>query len=434
MGPPRVCLLPLAVALIWASTGLSVDVSLPRLGTSLLRMGWLDIAANIVLYVPLGIALRRSRFSICLAVSLVLCLGVETVQMFYPDRFTAGSDVVANVAGAALGYAGARWFGGDSAGGLDPFDLSARAGVFAVALFSVFMIVLAIPGRPSDFSTWDRECQLIVGDELTRDRPWQGSIDSVMIFDSCLGSDTIERVAQQGDAGLISIFSIRVSAALDSIRGLPLLEEPEKDAFFETLSSRRTLTILVWFKTETIAQGGPARIVGFSKSPWDQNFSLGQEGRELIFRLRTPTTTRGGYNPQNKSRNLLEAGKPTFVAATYDGRNTRVYVNGRQESRLNLRAHGRLSPFLSDSGLPAAATLLGAVLAIGIFGLTGCGMVGRRWLTGGAAGFAASALFIAAGGVGALPELIPLVPLFGVFGGLSAAAAVRCERPARPDM
>ncbi len=420
---PRVYLLPLVVALIWACTGLSVDVSLPRLGTNLWRMGWLDITANIVLYVPLGIALRRSRFLVCVAAALILSLCVETVQLFYPDRFTALSDVVANVAGATLGYAATRLFGGNSAGGLDPFDLGAGVGIFSVTLFFVFMVVLAIPGRPSDFSTWDRECQLIVGDELTRDRPWKGTIDRLMIFDSCFGADTIERVAQDGEVGGHAIFIAQAPMPMDSIRGLPLLDESAKDAFFDTLSARRTLTILVWFKTETNDQGGPARIVGFSKSPWDQNFSLGQEQRELIFRLRTPTTTAGGYNPQTKSRDLLEPNKRTFVAVTFDSRNTRVYVDGRQESRLNLCAHGRLSSFLSDSGLPAAATLLGAALAIGILGLSGCGMVWRRWLIGGAAGLAASVLFIAAGGVGALPELIPLVPLFGIFGGVSAAAA-----------
>ena len=172
-----VYMLPLAVAVIWACTGFSVEVAPPRLGGSLWRMGWLDIAANIVLYVPLGIALRRSRFLACIGAAMALSLAVESVQLFYPDRFTAGSDVIANVAGAALGYAMFRLIGSDSAGGLDPFELNTGVGAFSIVLFTVFLVVLTTPGRPSDFSTWDRECELIVGDELTRDRRWNGSID-----------------------------------------------------------------------------------------------------------------------------------------------------------------------------------------------------------------------------------------------------------------
>ncbi len=425
-----VYMLPLAVAVIWACTGFSVEVAPPRLGTDLWRMGWLDFAANIVLYVPLGIALRRSRFLVCVGAAMALSLAVESVQLFYPDRFTAGSDVIANVAGAALGYGMFRLFGSDSAGGLDPFELSTGVGVFSIALFTVFFVVLTIPGRPSDFSTWDRECELIVGDELTRDRQWNGSIDELVIFDWCLGADAIKRVRQSG-VGAVSgrpIYTMVTAVPLDSIRGVPLLNQSEKEAFFDTLLAHRALTILVWFETGTLGQGGPARIVGFSKSPWDQNFSLGQEGGELIFRLRTPTTTPGGFNPQTKTRNLLVPGEKTFAAATYDSRNTRVYVNGRRESRLNLRAHGKLSPFLSDSGLPATATLLGAVLAIGILGLqAGRRIMNRRWLIGGAAGLAGSVVFLIAGGAGAFPDINPLIPFYGIFGGVLAAAAVRSD-------
>jgi hypothetical protein len=122
---------------------------------------------------------------------------------------------------------------------------------------------------------------------------------------------------------------------------------------------------------------------------------------------------------------VLSKGERTFVAATYDGRNTRVYVNGRSVARLNLRAHGRLTPFLSDSGLPVTAAFLGAVFALGCLGLGGGAAVRRRWAVSTAAGVTAALLFIAAGGVDAFPDVARLLPVYGIFGGIAAAAACR---------
>jgi hypothetical protein len=210
---------------------------------------------------------------------------------------------------------------------------------------------------------------------------------------------------------------------LDSIRGVPLIAASEHDRFFDALAARGKLTLVVWFRTRSESQTGPARIVGFSKSPWAQNFSLGQDGRQLVFRLRTGTTAPSGFFPQIKTLAILEEGRPTFVAATYDGRNARVYVDGRSEARLNLCARGKRADFFHDSGLPASAMFLG-----GLMGVAWVAAARRRRssvrLWGTVGGLIGGAVFVLSGGTSALPEFAPWVPILAACGGLVVGLAV----------
>jgi VanZ family protein len=428
----RIHLLPLAFVVIWACTALSVELAPPRVGVNLWEIGFDDIVVNVLLYVPLGLALRRERFFACVLVAAGLSVTVETIQLFYVSRFTAVWDVVANVAGAVTGW---WWFGRVSpelAWSLDRIELNRRIGVVAVVLFFVFTVLLSVPGEPSDFSNWDPDCRLTVRDELGRDRPWDGDIERMAIYASCLRAGTIGRLAEKGATSLLDqsigigtpLYTARMSDEPDSTRGSPLLGPEEHEDFFETLVRNGTLSVLVWFVTHNEGQSGPARIVSFSKAPVEQNFAIGQEGRRIIFRLRTRTTVPGGYFPQTGTRDILRSGVPAFVAATFDGRNTRVYFNGRQEGRTNLLAHGRPSPFLSDSGLPAAAVLLGALMAVGLLGVAHRWRVRGRWIIGSIGGALGAFLFTLAGGADALPEFALWVPPLGMWGGLMIAAAV----------
>jgi glycopeptide antibiotics resistance protein len=67
--------------------------------------GWIEFAANILMFVPLGFLLtllfRRPWHGVLLA--LVLSAGVEIAQLAIPSRQASLRDVVANVLGASLG-------------------------------------------------------------------------------------------------------------------------------------------------------------------------------------------------------------------------------------------------------------------------------------------------------------------------------------------
>jgi hypothetical protein len=426
--PAGLGLLPLAIALVWACTALSVEVAGPRIGLGILHYGLVDVLANIALYVPMGIALRRRTLWTAIAAGAGLSLTVETLQLFYLDRYSAFSDVLANTAGLAAGWRLAKSGRGAWLAGIDPIQIDRRLVVFCALLFAAGVFVLAVPGPPSDFENWDPACRLIVADELTRDRPWLGSIETLAIFDRTLSRREVERLSRGGypEAEALSpLYLDRFLDSTDSIRGEPLLDHARHTELHRRLVNEGRMSVFAEFATDDVSQTGPARIAGYSKSTLAHNFSLGQEGREIVFRLRTRTTVPGGFYPQTKTRPLLSKDRKTRVAATFDGCNVRVYADGRCEARLNLMAWKRLSPFLSDSGLPASAAVIGALMGVVCGGLLSSAPPRHRLVLGGALGGAAGGfVFLAAGGAAAFPEFGPWVPVVSVWGGAVAGGSM----------
>src|SRR3546814_3602942 len=76
-------------------------------GLSSVRQGWVEFAANIALFAPLGalvtLVFRRGWAGV--VVALVLSAGVELAQTLLPGRLASPRDVLANVLGAAVGAA-----------------------------------------------------------------------------------------------------------------------------------------------------------------------------------------------------------------------------------------------------------------------------------------------------------------------------------------
>jgi glycopeptide antibiotics resistance protein len=76
---------------------------------------FVDVLGNVILFLPLGIVgflaassrpqrkIRRD-FRIILGVGMVMSVGVESLQLFLPDRSCAVFDVLANGLGTALGF------------------------------------------------------------------------------------------------------------------------------------------------------------------------------------------------------------------------------------------------------------------------------------------------------------------------------------------
>ncbi len=78
-----------------------------------------------------------------------------------------------------------------------------------------------------------------------------------------------------------------------------------------------------------LKQDGPARIVSFSQDSGSRNFTLGQSGDELVFRLRTPRTGDNGTKPQVTLAKLA-VGKPHHVVVSYVPGRLLCSVNGKQ--------------------------------------------------------------------------------------------------------
>ena len=101
-----------------------------------------------------------------------------------------------------------------------------------------------------------------------------------------------------------------------------------------------SFTVVTRVATDNIIQDGPARIVSFSTDPFNRNFDLGQEGRQLFFRVRTPVSGANGNRYRTETPPILQAGKETLIVASYDGAVARIYLDGQLCGRSNLAAAG----------------------------------------------------------------------------------------------
>ena len=76
-------------------------------------------------------------------------------------------------------------------------------------------------------------------------------------------------------------------------------------------------------------QQGPARIVSYSADTGKRNFTLGQDGDSLVFRLRTTGTDDNGFKPSFVAENIFTTGDKQHIVFTYDGNLESIFINGK---------------------------------------------------------------------------------------------------------
>lgn len=77
------------------------------LGAWFVRDGWVEFAANIVMFVPLSLLLALWLWRTPARGLLLACaasVAIELAQMLLPSRVASLRDVIANVLGAVVGY------------------------------------------------------------------------------------------------------------------------------------------------------------------------------------------------------------------------------------------------------------------------------------------------------------------------------------------
>ena len=102
------------------------------------------------------------------------------------------------------------------------------------------------------------------------------------------------------------------------------------DKLLKACQKSNELSIEVVLMSASLKQAGPARIVSFSKDTLSRNFTLGQENKSLILRLRT---TDNDGNGSKIVVNLVDVAKePMHLIVTYRAGKTVCYVDGQQVS------------------------------------------------------------------------------------------------------
>jgi hypothetical protein len=392
---------------LWAiviGTAIPVELRPARIpSTSLLP---LDFLLNVALYVPFGLALRRRaprqrtidssirprlfRLGpwVAIASGALLSALIEILQIWFVNRQPSLPDVLANTLGTAAGIAvggilarrAELAIAADKGRGthrlmsLPCVFVGARAAAAAAVIALLIGTLLVWRDNPGDLSNWDPSYELVLGNEVTADRPWRGVVAALAIVPGVLSPEDARRLAAAGDAVARESPGSRGRWLVDApvaLEGAPLrITGRLGEDFVAEIVERNAFTVVLRGATADTRQDGPARFVSFSRDPYHRNFDVGQEERRIRFRVRTPAAGVNG-DIYAETTDLLEDRRPTTIVASYDGDIARIYVDGRLEARRNLSAATCVESALCDADLPLAAGMLGVSLALCCLPLSG---------------------------------------------------------------
>jgi glycopeptide antibiotics resistance protein len=338
-----------------------------------------DQVNNLLLFTPIGFSLsrslRKSKISLIGTILLVflgsagLSLTVELLQIFLPSREPTPADLINN---SISGLIGALCFYIYHSQNFDSILTTLENSTIGrstqkVTLFFGGYILLAfivsnIWLGTTNLSGWNLNYPLIVGNERTGNRPWQGYVSKIYIADRAISTNEVEKVftdetffQTMGDSLLTSYKFTEQCCKLEEAEKSPKLLK--KKLWWEQLSENQQgqgvfispgnwletakpvtslnqriretseLTISTNVASADTKQTGPARIISISNGSLRRNFTLGQEGTALDLRIRTFITGENGSELKMRVPNVFTDTNPHHIVLAYSKGILQVYVD-----------------------------------------------------------------------------------------------------------
>jgi hypothetical protein len=343
--------------------GASLEVHEPALGTvserlvAFFPLGWLVWRASVATF-------RRPWAFSCIAVSL-FALAIELAQSFVDTRHARLTDFLLAMAFGWLGAGVGAWLGAR------PSPVRMRRLLLAGLVMgnAVLMLVLVGSHVGAEIKGWDCDFPLVLANEASGDRPWRGRIRGVAIYPRALAADDAARLAtvpfaaegwrSRRDAGALMVYQFdrgragRLPQVLPNGPELDLLLPPAgpwawrpgagalevlgpslirgnrpPHELCAAILKAGAFAVEVEVASANLAQEGPARIVSYSSSPYQRNFTLGQEGGALVFRVRTPSNGPNGANLPLETGDDVLAGGWHHVVAVYGQGAAQLFFDG----------------------------------------------------------------------------------------------------------
>jgi VanZ family protein len=321
-----------------------------------------DIINNLLLFMPLGFGLAglwhrngwRAWQALLLTVGCgaLLSLTVELAQLFLPGRSPTIRDLLTNSGGSGLGWL--IWLAVQSA------LRSTRALIIGLSNYLLLVLLVSIPAQfAQHLGNWDTSFPLLLGNEQTGDRPWQGQISNLKIWDRAFAPEELS-ARPATDPTLVADYPLLGTAALRDRsgnlpdlqwQGLPMPTATEGQftgnqwlstqrpatALSQRLMDSTAFTLQITASSATTEQAGPARIMSLSGGTSLRNFTLAQEGTALIIRLRTPSSGTNGVYPELRLPTVFTDQRPRQVVVSYNGVDLVAFIDGvRAEQTLRL--------------------------------------------------------------------------------------------------
>ncbi len=290
-----------------------------------------------------------------------MCLLLELLQLFVVGRHARSGDVGINLLASSLAFlVGFRW--------IPPqLPLQALARLSALAAFALLGITFILGQHSVGLSNWQDDFPLLLGNEASLDRPWQGSISGVSIFGRALDleqSQALLRSPLASESGLelrqtmqaVAIYRLPDQQAehivdrslvspplhLDALPGQNWAYQSSRQTGKLTLAAAHAaeFSIELTCQANHLRQTGPARLLTYSLDPLQRNLSVGQELDSLVFRVRSPAAGKNGRRCEARWPNIFTDSSKQHLLVTYQMGQMRLFKNGQPAGVLRQQAWG----------------------------------------------------------------------------------------------
>lgn len=167
--------------------------------------------------------------------------------------------------------------------------------------------------------TWSRQNRAADGVVFA----WYNAAASNAVLDGRGRPLAVCRVQARGRSYIDSGYVMRLR------EGACIAEDPAREHLLQACKQNNQLSIEAVIQSDHLNQWGPARIVSFSRDAHQRHFTLGQEGGELILRLRTQVTSPNGTDPDTRLGQLREG--PNHIVISYSPGNLQWWLNGEHD-------------------------------------------------------------------------------------------------------
>jgi len=375
-----------------------ISYSFTKILALMLQLKISDFFLNIILFIPLGILLfflleqhiqnRKTKIFLILIISLLLSSSIEFIQMF-TDRFTSLWDVISNMTGALTGFTLTNKVILRHKIKTAIFRFGEKR-IFRLSLLFIYILFLLIlllyPYHINTLYNWDTTYPLLLGNEATLNRHWEGKIFTVALYNQRLSAEEINKLFKKGykndsprlgkEPNLILLYNFKENSgsiihdvtntkkplnlksvntkwiysqgiSIDSTSWIKSLGST-KD-IVDLLKSTSEMSIEIWCRTLDLNKTGPARIISLSISPDKRNFTLAQNKKDIHFRVRTPVTGINGSRINLIAPDIIKDKKIHHIIAVFDHGLERVFLDGKPAPGL-IRADIDYLPFLWGLG------------------------------------------------------------------------------------
>ncbi|WP_414752824.1 VanZ family protein [Anabaena sp. CCY 9910] len=334
-----------------------------------------DQVNNILLFLPVGWtfgnlcqnSIKKITLQIffVILVSFGLSLTVEFLQIFLPSRSPTPADLLNNSLGGLFGFIGfSIWNAKSFSSTVEKLESSrvSKSSKLIICFFCGYLVLTLFISLfwqgTTNLSNWDSNYYLSVGNEITGNKAWAGYVSEISIVDRAISRNEASQTLADANYlhklgnSLVAHYKLNGECCYQDQTG----NQPEllwqgrsastsksQGAFLDAhhwlktstpvshlsqrMSQTSEFTISTAIATTNVNQKGPARIISVSGSSQRRNWTLGQQGNSLDFRLRTPLTGENGTELKLNIPNIFTDTYLHHLVITYSRGNIQIYVD-----------------------------------------------------------------------------------------------------------